>query len=406
MTTERPPGFLGQTKPPGRLRRFFASPWIAAVLAVGAPVAGFWVATQSQAIQAAAAQLSWLQPPAWTLLGIPGAFWVLVGVIAGLGVLWVFHKYADSSFINARQDAVVGMFQEATRLGLSRGLNQFRDFVERAHYAFLVASSLAGNRDLNRAKRRELYAESIRQVLGYMALLAHELDGAPGGSGYSAALYVWHRSERIGALPQAEREALFSPDRFVFFNELSCELNQIAGVLEMRRELSTRAIDQRFGPDPSNPELVLPVPRPGTGFTTIDGRERWIGLPGAPYTAATQDPAAFESIEAMMTWVDEHADLSGAVRRRLSELFEINPGAPDGGRGRARSFLTLPVVLPSPLEAKPESRDAAPRGLVGVVTIQSDAPGLLAGHRYEVFANVGTPFLLYLSSLTIGYLAA
>jgi len=33
------------------------------------------------------------------------------------------------------------------------------------------------------------------------------------------------------------------------------------------------------------------------------------------------------------------------------------------------------------------------------------AVDLLAGHRHETFANVATPFLVYLASLTVDYLA-
>lgn len=382
-------------KEPSLLRRLLASPWVAAVLGVGAPIAGFWVATQSKAIQEATAQIPWLQPPSWTLFGLPGAFWVLVAITVVLGATWVFHKYAEAANVTDRQQAVVSIFENATRLGLSRGLNAFRESVERSHHAFLVAT-LVSRSETAREKRQSIVAEAIRITLGHTALFARELDAAPSSTVYSAAIFIFHSSAQLAAMPEAQREALLGPARFVFHNELPRDPAQISGVLEMRKELSTRALDPGFGPDPNNPELVLPVPRRDNGFATLAGKERWLGLPGAPYTAFTEQPMPFESIEAMTAWIDDHADLSANVKRRVMSLFDQSApvSAPVSGGGAVRSYLTLPVVMPLP-------GDQSDRRLVGVVVIQSSAEGLLADHRYEVFANVSAPLRLYLASLIV-----
>jgi len=376
-----------------------ASPWVAAALAVGAPLAGFWAGTQGAAIHDAVSLIAWLQPPPWQLLGVPAVFWVLVGIIAVLGLAWVVHKYADAANVNDRQMAVVEMFEQATRLGLSRGLNALRESVERAHYAYLVAT-LDGARGNDRARRRTRLEESIRQVLGHMALFARELDAAPSSTTYSAAIYIFHSSARLRAMPDADRELLLGRERFVFYDELPRDPAQISGVLEMRPELSTRALDtEGFAPDPTSPQIVLPVPRPDNGFATVGGRERWKGLPGAPYTALTQKAVPFESIEAVVNWIDAHADLTAATRQRLLSQFDYS--TPGHGRNEVRSFLPLPIVMPAQVEEQ-----QAQRVLVGVAVIQSSAANLLAGHRHETFANVGTPFLVYLASLVVDYLAA
>lgn len=378
---------------PSLIRRLLASPWVAAVLGVGAPIAGFWVATQSRAIQEATAQIPWLQPPRWTLLGLPGAFWVLVTITVVLGAIWVFHKYAEAANVADRQRAVLGIFENATRLGLSRGLNAFRESVERSHHAFMVAT-LVSRSETPRDKRQAIVADAIRITLGHTALFARELDAAPSSTAYSAAIFIFHSSAQLTAMPEAQRDALLGPARFVFHQELPRDPAQISGVLEMRKELSTRALDPRFGPDPNNPELVLPVPRRDNGFATLGGKERWLGLPGAPYTAFTEKPMPFESVEAMAGWIEAHADLSATVKRRVMAQFD--PSATGSPADLVRSYLTLPLVMPL--------RDHSDRRLMGVVVIQSSAEGLLADHRYEGFANISAPLRIYLASLIVMYL--
>jgi hypothetical protein len=360
------------------LRQVLAHPLVPAILAIVAPVAGFWVALRNQEIKEALATLS--VPIPAQVLGIDGSLFVFVALLVALGLGFAAHKWAEANAIAERQAMLEENIRVMATLGVERAAQQFREAV---HDSFSPATLAFAP-----AVTGEQLARAIRIVLGNLAVFAKELDLAPRSTAYSCSLMLyWPRSQLL-ALSEERRATLMK--RAVFAKHLPRDPAQLAGVLELRRELSTSTELGGREPDPSTPEIVLPVN--ASTFSKGPARHKYAVLPGAPYSAATRQFAVFRTIEAIMAWCEHDADFSAGLRTDIRDFFERGPGR------TVKSVATIPVLSPGEADAQ--------GGVLGVIALQRSSPNILPAGRHQIFMPIATPLVLFVAQLLIAYRAS
>lgn len=364
-----------------------ASPVLAALLAVVAPLAGFWVVFNHAAISSELRQLLPELPPSLAedrYLHVA----VLVALLLFLVVGWAAHKWAEGKRAQARQAELVAtqikLEQSVDRfvtLGLRRGLPAFRAAVTDSYSLVLLA--LGGAAD-DKAK----LGVQIQFLLGNVGLFARALDLDGGAHRYTCSLLFYRPNEELS---DATRAALTAPGTFFFRDLLPFASGQSRGLLEFTPRLSrvVAAGADEGAPDATSKPFTLPVPL--TWKDRIDGDERYLALPGAPYSAASGEMAHFVSIDAVKSeWLDKRSALGPAVHKRLLEFFES-----EGFGAGIRSFVTVPIY---------SGDNTGQRKLEGVLTVQRNTPGLLEAEGQDgAFLALGTPFWSFLGTLAAAY---
>ena len=312
---------------------------------------------------------------------------MLAALLLFLVVGWGAHKWAEGKKAQARQAELVTTqwklehsVDRFVTLGLRRSLPEFRAAVTDSYS--LVLLTLAGA-----AGDKARLAEQIRLVLGNVGLFARALDLDGSAHRYTCSLLFYRPNDE---LDEATRASLTQQELFFFRDFLPFAAAQSQGLLEFTPELShVVATAAKGAPDSASKRFSLPVPI--TWKDRIDGDDKYLTLPGAPYSAASGEMAHFASIDAVKSeWIDKRSALGPAVHKRLLEFFE------SAGFGAGiRSFVTVPVY---------SRGNSGQRRLEGVLTVQRDTPGLLEAEGQDrAFLALGTPFWSFLGTLAAAY---
>jgi hypothetical protein len=361
------------------LRRLLAHPLIPGILALGAPLAGFWVAIRNDAIKAALdVYLQTLNVPP-TILGVDANLFIFLLFLTLLGAGFALHRWADAALASKRQGQLERNIRVIATLGIERAAEQFREAIQGSFDAATVAF-------VDTATRTQL-AAAIRIVIGNLAVFAKELDGAAKTTAYSCSLMIYWSQEKLLAMSPKRLEALQA--RAVFRDHITTEPRQLAGMLELRRELTTSTVLAGKEPDRLAQELVLPVVAP-TFLMTGRGRKYKV-LPGAPFSAATREFCVFRSIADLLAWCEQDADFSDGLRQEIANYFATGPGK------NVKSFAAIPILA--------SASDGGEAPVIATLALQCSRAQILPAERHEIFMQIVTPFLLLIALLLATYLA-
>ena len=387
---------------------FFTMAWFPAVVALSGAVAGAWVSIYSTEMKASVPMMVAANPlSAYSFEAKTG--W-------GLFLLF-FLLFAMQQTATNRRDANARaeLVEESNRLKKlverletlppAGFLQKFQSLYQELVHLYLLP--------LSDNLTKQSIEEDIRSVLKAIASLARKYDNAPEHTVYVANLMLCRSREQVASLSQAEQQLLES--RLVFCPELATpKCHGLGAILDTVAELSS---DYVGGAASHTPAIVLPIPM--DRLTNDLGPERGTKfrvLPGAPFAAATHQYAAFDSIQALLKWCAEKADLTQATVTEIQAFFYDGPGKD------IKSFIAVPICLvvdssaeplqkfgglPKPLEdeAIPASMRGSPvrEDCLAVLNVHTFTEKILRGNGYPLFLPIIEPFCKLLSILLVLY---
>jgi len=215
--------------------------------------------------------------------------------------------------------------------------------------------------------------DMIRSVLLSIATLARHYDRQPEGVLYSANVMVYWSNESLRGISGTGRanELLdvlrFSDGRDEHFSSGN-------GLLELIPSLAA-------GADGEVHAALLPLALPVSHSPTVRLMvgDKFNVLPGAPFAIALGRYAHYDSIDTMLKWCRDEADISQSVQEQLRMHFH-------NGQGQdIRSFLSIPL--------------AAGGTPIGVLNVQASASRMLYHGGTLRFVPVVTPLVSLLTYL-------
>lgn len=217
------------------------------------------------------------------------------------------------------------------------------------------------------------YADMIRSVLRSTAALARGYDRDPEGVEYTATVMVYWSGESLQKHFDTPRsKTLLSTLKFS--SAVDHHFSSDDGILELVPALAASA---NAAQPPTLAPLALPVSK--NPRTRVMGGDKFNVLPGGPFAVAFGKYAHYESIEAMLKWCRDEADILQSVQEQLRVYYSNGDGKHIG------SFLSVPLTL---------------NGMhIGVVNIQASAPRMLSHGGTARFVPVLTPLVTLLSYL-------
>jgi hypothetical protein len=193
----------------------------------------------------------------------------------------------------------------------------------------------------------------IRAVLYGVATLAKKFDGSPSGAEYGVNIMLFTPSDSLARLNEGDRDSLQQRLRFC---ESETDMTALAGVLDLRLDLSTSTQTGADSPDTVLVPLALPVPREIYGK---DKKRRRV-VPGAPLAFCEGTLSGFDDLRSLAQWCRDEGDFSQSVILEMEQYFN------ETARPWIRSFISIPLSSPS---------DDRPKR--GVLNIHSNKTGLL-----------------------------
>ena len=334
-----------------------------------------------------------------------GLFWALVGV-SGLFLLW-----RQIAIDHARQQAQTEIESRANTLIEAQGrmieaqgrmeeqadalMRTVRTMPPDGFLALSASLYLEADAALSTVfdpppgrRDPELIAEAIRGVLRAVAILAQEFDRKPGTPVYSANLMVFRSSAELHPL-----DLQFFQDRLRFAPE-EWKVEDLKGVLYLRKDLSTAAADEEADPLPefTELELALAIPWRHLANHRIPGenRMRYRVVPGAPIAFVTRSVSQITDTFEIDTWCEQNTLLTTDEITPIVKYFEEDIGS------LLRSFVSI-ALMPSYL---PELGFHDP---IGVLNIDCNEVGILSagGETLEQFVTAVTPLRVILSKLLV-----
>ncbi|WP_143266386.1 hypothetical protein [Paraburkholderia caledonica] len=218
----------------------------------------------------------------------------------------------------------------------------------------------------------------IQSVLRAIATLAHRYDRRPDNVKYSANVMVyWDNLTLQKMIGSDDAKALLNA--VIFADVRDDHFTSGRGLLELVPSLAATA-DENAHSEPD--QIVLPVS--DTPWVNLMAGDRFNVLPGAPFALSLGRFAHYDSIETMLKWCQDEADISLKVRDQLRSYFH-------GGKGKdIRSFLSIPLRL----------SDAS----IGVLNVQASAPRMLDKGGTALFVPLITSLVSLLTYLVANWM--
>lgn len=202
-----------------------------------------------------------------------------------------------------------------------------------------------------RANPEELTSQTlthaIQVVLASVASLARSFDGRPIGATYSANLMIYRPIEEIRFEDVASLRARLR------FSDSGVDTSRLAGVLDLRCDLSATLARKAVYPDPGLQPLALPIPRE---IKSPDGLRSRV-LPGAPQAFCGKPLDGYADTSTLGDWCRRAGEFSESVAQDVESYFS----------GSVRSFISLPI------------RFVGGEHPVAVLNIHCDRPSMLKG---------------------------
>jgi hypothetical protein len=259
-----------------------------------------------------------------------------------------------------------------------------------------------------------LFDDRVRIILYAIASLAQQYDESDSSVEYTACYYLYHSKYALERMPSANLGQILRCLQLTENNDAG--LSGMAGLLELRDGMSVSVKDGKTSRPSGIEPLTLGVAEHASHAESMDGRQVWRVLPGAPWSVALGDFYVAPTIEAAAKWLSEQADFTRKVKNEFQNYFAHGPGK------SVKSFASIPIVLPERLpsaqtpkdidqDAIDESRGAqiVRDPVVGVLTIHSSAPGILrsSSSRTDIARDMFIPLLQpFLTALVIETVSA
>jgi hypothetical protein len=246
---------------------------------------------------------------------------------------------------------------------------------EQATWQVFDATSPASN---------DALVKAIRHVLRGFATLARHFDGSKDNKLYAANIMVFIKSESL------DRERVQAIKRRLNLCEPETSVEDLYGVLDLRRELSATATQQTDDEwDTTLVPLALAIPKE----ILVESRDRdhavWRIMPGAPIAFTLKEADSYTDTTELGRWCDHYGDFTDKVKLQVDKYFDPATTPP------VRSFISLPLVWG---EGEDEDPHEVP---LAVLNIHRDEPNLLKedGEPVRHFVAVTRPLRLLLMRL-------
>lgn len=344
-----------------------------ALVALIGAFAGLWVSVYSTELKNSFARIA--KDHSFAQAGEPHVL-VAAGLFVGFFVVFAAQQFVQTRASARAQreliqetDTLRKMVAELKTMPSAEFLRSFKDSYGSVQELQLFTKlSDAGNVD---------HVTMIQSLLRIIATLAQRYDKRRDNVSYSANVMVyWDNTQlqKMTGTPEATRlldATMFADSRDEYFTSGS-------GLLELIPNLAASADGVQHSPLEL---LVLPVS--SAPVVRLSGGDRFNVLPGAPFAISIGQFAHYDSIETMLKWCRDEADISIRVREQLQAYFHT-------GKGKdVRSFLSIPLTISG--------------ARVGVVNVQASAPRMLDHGGTLLFVPVVTPLISLLTYLVANW---
>jgi hypothetical protein len=221
--------------------------------------------------------------------------------------------------------------------------------------------------------------QSIRLVLWTFVILAKEFDRSPKAVRYAANVMVFRETQ---SLSPDEKVAV---KKRLTFCDPDVSVDNLRGVLDLRRDLSTTSRLDDGSPDPDLKPMALPVTRQDHPDRVLHGETTYRSrlLPGAPRAFYKQGMECYLDTSKLADWCKTKGDFSPGIEEQIDEYFRNH----DMG-SHVKSFVSLPLRNPQSGEMQ------------GVLNLHRNEVGMLKAEGLaRQFMYVVTPNLLTLERL-------